>query len=234
MNMKKYFVGANYQSLKQKNEPQLDAGERLFGKWKVTTSVDKIIAGREVLTAKQMHGGNIVKSKRLEAGEIEADGIVLGLDTTSRIGIYTADCMPVTIMTDSVAIGLHVSRKSIVNGLLDNVMSFIAPVDVNYIYVGPHICEFHFSFNEEDYMIRRFRYRFPEAVHFHKGLMYLSLKKALLHFLDDWQINKERITYDGRCTYEMLDLPSYRQWKQAGEVDELGRILTVVERQIIT
>lgn len=229
MNKKKYFVGAKYQSIRQDNEACVSVDERLFGQWKITTSVEKIVTGREILTARQVHGGNVVRDKHLELGEMEADGIILGSESTNRIGIKTADCMPVIIMTDTEAIGLHVSRKSIVNGLLDNVMSVIAPLEVNRIFVGPHLCEYHFSFNEEDYMIRRFRYRFPEAVHFHKGLMYLSLKKALVHFLDDWQINKERVVYDGRCTYEMLDLPSYRQWKQEGEVGELGRMLTVVE-----
>lgn len=229
MNKKKYFVGANYQSTRQSSDDQLNVDERLFGKWKIITTAEKIISGREILTARQVHGGNVVRDTHLESGEMEADGIILGSDSTNRIGIKTADCVPVIIMTDGVAIGLHVSRKSIVNGLLDNVMSFITPVEVNHIYVGPHICEYHFSFNEESYMIRRFRYRFPEAVHFHKGFLYLSLKKALLHFFDDWQINKERVTYDGRCTYEMLNLPSYRQWKQEGETDELGRILTVIE-----
>ena len=131
-------------------------------------------------------------------------------------------------------ISLHVSRKSIVNGLMDNVMSFINPTEVNHVYVGPHICEYHFSFDEEDHMVRKFRRRFPEAIHFHKGLLYLSLKKALLHFFEEWQINKERVTFDGRCTFEMLDLPSYRLWKKEGESGELGRIVTVVEHQTNT
>ena len=234
MNKKKYFVGAKYQSLKQKNEPRLDAGERLFGRWKISTSFKERSFENEALITKQVHSGNIVKSNHLQLSEVEADGIVLSSEATDRIGIYTADCMPVVIMTDKVAIALHVSRKSIVNGLMDNAMSFILPTEVNYVYVGSHICEYHFSFDEEDYMIRKFRYRFPEAVHFHKGLMYLSLKKALLHFFDEWQINKERVNYDGRCTYEMLDLPSYRPWKQEGAVGELGRILTIVEYQAIT
>jgi|GEM_PF-2457351 copper oxidase (laccase) domain-containing protein len=231
MIMKKYFVGENYQSIKQAAKPQLNEGERLFGHWKITTATNDKLSENEALVAKQIHSGNIVKSNHLDLSKVEADGIILKSDSTDKIGIYTADCVPVVIMTDDAAIALHVSRKSIVSGLMDNVMSFIAPTDVNQVYIGPHICEYHFSFDEEDFMIRKFRHRFPAAIHFHKGLLYLSLKKALLHFFDEWKINKEKITFDGRCNYEMLDLPSYRQWKQSGEEGELGRILTIVERQ---
>jgi len=182
-----------------------------------------------VVSLKQIHSGNIYSVEEAAVVIKEGDGLLLK-EEGKAAGIKTADCAPVVIMTDEKAIALHVSRKSIVNGLMDNVLSFVSPTEITHVYIGPHICEYHFDFKDEDYMVRRFRSRFPRAAHLHRGVMYLSLEKAIRYFLDEWQVHAQRIESDGRCTVEMLGLPSYKRWLSEGKEGEMGIMMTVVEK----
>lgn len=147
-------------------------------------------------------------------------------------GIRTADCAPVVIMTETKAVALHVSRMTLVNGQMDNVLNYLEPKEIDYIYVGPHICEYHFSFIREEYMLRRFRLRFGRATHWHHGSIYLSFKTALQYFFNDWEVHPNKIYYDGRCMYEMLTLPSERRRLDTGQADQVKRLITTVCRRV--
>lgn len=197
------------------------------GHWSYLTTTNISPAANNSAQVKQIHGGNIIKAQAYQQAEASADGLIVANDGQKAI-IHTADCAPIVITGSNQAIVLHVSRKSIVNGLLDNVMTFLSPKEIDHIRVGPHICEFHFDFSEEDLSVRRFRSRFPQASHFYKGKLYLSLKKAMQYFFEEWQIHPSKISFDGRCTYENLSLPSYRRWHNSGRTGELGRLYTVV------
>lgn len=202
-----------------------------FGLWRIEEILETISTAK-ILTVKQIHGGNIARAEQVVPKETEADGILLGSEVGAIAGIRTADCAPVVIMTETKAVALHVSRKTLVNGLMDNVLNYLEPKEIDYIYVGPHICEYHFSFIREEYMIRRFRLRFGRATHWHHGSIYLSLKTALQYFFQDWEVHPKKIYYDGRCTYEMLTLPSYRRELDTGRADKDKRLITCVSRRV--
>jgi len=178
-------------------------------------------AGPGILRPRQIHGGNITRQT-----DAEADGII---STGTRVGIATADCLPLVLAGADMALALHVSRKSIIHGLLDNVLTYIEPQNIDYAFLGPHICEYHFSFEEEGEMLRQFCSRFPDAVHFHKGKMYVSLRKAVHHFLRAWNIHPDRISEDGRCTYELDSLPSYRRWLKEKKAGRRKNMVTAVD-----
>ncbi|KKT93932.1 MAG: hypothetical protein A3E37_05140 [Candidatus Andersenbacteria bacterium RIFCSPHIGHO2_12_FULL_46_9] len=222
-------------SIKQeagKTEHQEENGKD-FGKWRIDEIISPTIK-EKILTVKQIHGGNIGKAEQVVPGETEADGILITNESGIIAGISTADCAPVIILTENKAIALHVSRKTLVNGQMDNVLNYLEPKEIDYIYVGPHICEYHFSFLREEYMLRRFRLRFGRATHWHHGSIYLSLKVALQYFFNDWDIHPNKIYYDGRCTYEMLMLPSYRRRLDTGRAEEVKDFLTTVRRRGVT
>lgn len=220
-------------SIKQ-GVPQTENAEengKDFGLWRIEEILENINPGK-ILTVKQIHGGNIARAEQVVPRETEADGILLRSDDGAIAGISTADCAPVVIMTEAKAVALHVSRKTLVNGQMDNVLNYLEPKEIDYIYVGPHICEYHFSFVREEYMLRRFRMRFGRATHWHHGSIYLSLKTALQYFFNDWDVHPNKIYYDGRCTYEMLTLPSYRRRLDTGQADKVKSLLTTVRRKL--
>jgi copper oxidase (laccase) domain-containing protein len=177
----------------------------------------------------QIHGGTIVKAQDLARGRLAADGVLVSTPGT-LVAIGTADCAPTVITTAEHALVLHVSRKTLIRGLLDNALTYVAPADISRVYVGPHICEYHFGFEEEGELLKRFRYRYPAAVHFHKGVEYLSLRKALRGILAEWGVDTHRVIEDGRCTFEHPTLPSYRRHRAAGLVEPPQGLRTVVWR----
>ena len=211
-------------------EPKQTEG-KTFGRW-IVSEINDQTTDDQIVKVNQTHGGNIVRAAHITS-ETEADGIYLSIDDDRVIGIDTADCAPVIIMTEEKVLALHVSRKTIVNGLLDNALNYLEPKEIDNIYVGPHICEFHNTYSHESLMLRRFRLRFGRATHWHHGSIYLSLKTALQYFFDEWEIHPNKINYDGRCTYEMLALPSYRREIDAGRSGAIGRLVTTVRHRIL-
>jgi len=207
-----------------------EVGIRL-GNWRVATQAPEISLPELVLFPDQIHGGNIVEVEMLAQGKMSADGVVLKGDSVAG-GVQTADCAPVVIVSDNAAVVLHISRKALVRGLLANAATYVAPDDINHVFIGPHICEYHFSFEEEDKLLRQLRYQYPKAVHFHKGKLYLSMRRALKGVFDEWQIHPDKIIEDGRCTYEQLQMPSYRRWLEGGREGKLTMLKTVVWRQV--
>lgn len=193
-----------------------------------------------VAAPRQVHGGNLVRASWLSrlsrvekegAARVEADGVLLDAEVV-KARVSTADCAAVALFGDSLGLLMHVSRKTLVYGLFDNAISYLPPRDINAVYVGPHICEFHFSFEREAPDLRRFRIRYPKAVHFHQHRLHVSLRAALDEVWRDWGIHPQRVTWDGRCTFEHEDLPSYRRALTQGlPTHSLPALWTVVWRE---
>lgn len=216
-------------NLKMKTSPYISYKEKLrLGRWLIAVILPGEGSDESVLYPKQIHGGNIVDVETLKTGKSAADGVLVE-EMGVRAGVITADCAPVIIVSDNKAIVLHVSRKSIMHGLLENVTTYISPSEIDHIYIGPHVCRVHLNFTEEGEELKGFRYKFPEAIRFHRGVIYLSLRRALNEIFNTWQVHPDKIVEDGRCTYEQLDLPSYRRWGEGQGFDK--HIKTVVWRQ---
>ncbi len=179
----------------------------------------------------QVHGGSIVTAAALASGRLAADGVVL--EAAGEIAsVSTADCAAVAFIGDQRGLLLHISRKTLIYGLVENAFSYITPADINTVYVGPHICEYHFAFEREEAELKRFRIRYPRAVHFHQGKLHLSLRTAITGVLHEWDIDQRRVTWDGRCTFEHAELPSYRRSLADGAYKRpLSALRTVMWRE---
>ena len=186
--------------------------ERVFSEWPADILRVNYVGGP--------HGGHIARSVELRGArkDAQADGVYVKLATLREwrdfngIGVSTADCLPLVLLTEKEALGLHVSRKTLINGLLDNVSSFIDPVDVTNVYIGPHICPEHFTFEWEGAEITRFAEKFPDAAEQDEaGIWSLSTRDAVQHYLDEWKIDESLIEEDTRCTLEASELASYRR-----------------------
>jgi len=196
------------------------------GLWKIdgavsaepTASISKI---------KQVHGAKIINAHDIEEAHPEADGILLNtIDDTAVI--YTADCLPLVLMNSSEALALHISRKTLIRGLLEHAATKIKPENIQHIFIGPHICQKHFSFEHAGAEIIEFQKKFPEAVEEKNGNFYLSLIKAVETYFKQWVITAEKITRDPRCTYESPELPSYKRWLEQGKPGQRGHLVTSI------
>lgn len=192
-----------------------------LGSWSIETHVGaKTPTG--VLAAEQIHCGRIARVTELP---VAADGIVV-TPKDPAVAIRTADCLPIVLLSERVALLLHVSRKTLVEGLLDVAPTFLPPATITNAYIGAHICPEHFSFETFGPEIKAFAKKFPAAVTRQGEVVHLSLDIALDHYLKSWGVSESVIKRDKRCTFEDASLPSYRRRLQSGE--PYARIDTIV------
>ncbi|MEX0650081.1 MAG: laccase domain-containing protein [Candidatus Andersenbacteria bacterium] len=162
--------------------------------------------------------------------EVGSDAGGFLIASGERAGVRTADCMPLVITTVQQALVLHISRKSLLRSILDQVALSISLPDIEYVWIGPHICEKHFGFEYEGEEIQQFTKLFPTAVERRKEKTYLSLRQAVGHYLEKWEILPEMIVDTNTCTYEGT-LPSWRRWREEnGDVKPFPQFVTVVEK----
>lgn len=159
-------------------------------------------------------------------GETSADGIVIS-HGRQRVAVLTADCMPLVIVTDKAAAVLHVSRKSLIYGLLDKIEDMLDPRQVTGAYVGPHICPHHFNFEWLGEEIRQFQMLFPRAMSWTKPWQ-VSLRDAVQSYFDQWELNHSLVVVDHRCTFDCRELPSYRRCLAEETDPNAKRLATVV------
>lgn len=179
--------------------------------WKVETVAHKFRYG-QVNFAHQVHGDKIVYG----GGDYikqSADGLWINSPDESAIAVRTADCLPLALVTDSMGIALHVSRKSLARGLLIRSAEILGGREVIGAYLGPHICEKHFYFEEIGEELDRLIDLYPRGTTYVNGRTHVSLRKIVRLWLGEIGVSPDGVVEDFRCTYEQLDLPSYRRNK---------------------
>lgn len=195
-----------------------------LGVWEITVALPHELSATPLCPV-QVHGAVIVPAAELVSSPKKADGVVIQADDPPT-AIQTADCLPLVLMTPDTALALHVSRKSLITGLLDNVPRHINPKEIEYVFFGPHICAKHFTFEYIGEEVQRFIDQFPSAATSDKPAG-LSLVKAIEHYLQKWGIEDVATTRDGRCTYEDSTLASRRHgYDRGGTV--IDRFYTIV------
>src|SRR6185503_10097991 len=91
------------------------------------------------VAVQQVHGGTIVWADEITSLTM-ADGIAVHADMAREFMIKTADCIPLVVLSADRACGLHVSRKTLLRGLLDGLSAFVPPQTITKVHIGPHIC----------------------------------------------------------------------------------------------
>lgn len=165
-----------------------------------------------VAVAGAVHGAEVGCADDL-AGVVEGvDGLVAGRPGRGLFAVF-ADCCPI-IFFDPIrpALGLaHAGWRGTVAGVAVNTLRCLGerygtvPADVEAI-IGPCICGRCYEVGEE------VAARFPtEAVIGAGSRLSVDLVRANLVQLEAAGIRPERVTVDGRCTFESTDLPSHRR-----------------------
>ena len=197
---------------------------RTFGKWHIST---ELALPADTLLPTQEHTGDIVTADDLKQRELVADGVFVR--TNQPVAIRTADCIPLVLMTDNEALALHVSRHTLLKEILDHIPDYLDPERLTNIWIGPHICEKHLTFSYIGEGLQQFMEKYPEAVRKNTEI-HLSLKKAVLSHITQWNIDPDRITDAKICTYES-DLPSYKRWVEMNNEGEYtDRFFTIVRK----
>jgi polyphenol oxidase len=189
--------------------------EIVFGDWKVCCGLAKEYEELPVL-AKQIHSANILKVDKKFFTEEKADGLVTRSKGT-KVGVYTSDCLPLVLIGEEQAGVLHVSRKSLAVGILKNVSNVLNTHRLKMVWVGPHICEKHFVFENMGTNLEMLWKIHPEAFKKDREVWQVNLLAAVKKQLHEWGY-KGKVEEDGRCTFEDLNLPSYRR-------GDLGKIV---------
>ncbi len=189
------------------------------------------VADTTITLPKQTHGNTIIPASACEHGVTEADGII-GTLQDSPFGIHTADCLPLVVTTQTRAATIHISRHTLVAGILDELTRVIAQEKIIAAYIGPHICQRCFTFTEKGEGILQFEKHFPSAVQEKNSCTHISLQKVIHDYLTSIGVPKNAIEEDGRCTFETPKLASYKRWITRGKQGDFPRMTTVVRRLI--
>lgn len=199
-----------------------------LGRWRVAQQVTREHENRNTgfISARQNHGGVVVEAVECVSGQTGADGIMVR-DGGQSVAVLTADCMPLVVVTDTAAVVLHVSRKSLINGLLDKVEDMLDIRQIRGVYVGPHICPHHFTFEWLGEELKQFQMLFPRAIEWSEPWQ-VSLRCAVQSYFDQWGVQLDWFVVDERCTYEEANLPSYRRYLEQESDPNTARMATVV------
>lgn len=205
---------------------------KVFGLWEVTIYNEKKYVPDDVKIIGKPgdpHSSNIVTDSDMKRVG-GSDGIVLGSDGFPG-AINTADCIPLVIVADKQAALIHISRKTLIAGILDNLEEVFDVSEIKKVFIGPCICERHFVFDWQGDEIIEFKKKYPKAVTEKNGKTYLSLLKALQYYFEEWGVGGDLIEKDSRCTYEDEELRSYRRHivrKKKERVDQLTTVLRFI------
>lgn len=198
-----------------------------LGSFMVAVVAPKSLPDNVILLA-QEHGTKIVKVTQYDSSRPLADGAILTVPHIT-LGIRTADCVPLVIVSSTTAIALHVSRKNLLADLLDAVPTLLPLKDITHVFIGPHICSHHFTFDYQGPAVKEFQKKFPAAVTL-DTTMHISLRQAIQEYLQQWRIPAQAIISDNRCTYEDPSLYSYRRWLKLQSSDPLPTNIILIHR----
>lgn len=192
-----------------------------LGSWEVELLVEEDeMADMSVL--EQVHGSKIVSLVDLdEVDSVTADGFEL-TRASKPAAIKTADCLPLVLIGEDSAIGIHVSRKSLIRGILDGMEDRMS--EIQHAFIGPHVCEDHFTFEFMGDELRTLLNCWPYAGRSVGGMTHINLLSIVQAYLDLWSVPQDVRVLDPRCTFEDEEIPSYRRLGKLPEYE----LLTVV------
>ncbi len=198
-----------------------------LGSWHISEqSVSDDVEFTAARILNQIHTGTVV-ANTFATGD-NGDGFLLNLND-SPAAIRTADCIPLIITTAENALALHISRLTLLHDIVPTGLKLINFEKITGLYIGPHICQRHFIFEEEGSALKEFIKRFPTAVARTSTGTTLSLRTALDPYIAPL-LQNPTVTkmLDQRCTYQTHKLPSYKRWLTQNKPGPLHHTYTII------
>ena len=157
----------------------------------------------------QIHSEKIVTFKKGMKPGLDGDAIIC-YEKNVLLGVFTADCVPVTIYSENGIGIIHAGWKGFMRGIFQHFFEkfTIRPGHIKAV-IGPCICN------------KCYEVGYDVATHFRSECLvsindkvYLDLKKAAWHHLIENNLLKENITISDKCTLCSKDsFHSYRRNK---------------------
>ena len=179
-----------------------------------------------VVLVDQQHSNVLVPGWRAVRGHVVADGITINKHDSLTIGVYTSDCLPLVLLGEEFAAVLHISRKSVANGILQVAAKAMEISKVRSVYLGPHICADHFYFEEMREDLKLLYRMYPNSFAKKNDVWHVSLRTVVLSWLDSGRHMPE-VIFDTRCTFEDSRLPSYRRGAMGTAANKTRLITTI-------
>ncbi len=158
--------------------------------------------------ANQIHSNKILIEGK-DKNKNDGDAIICK-QTGTLIGIFTADCVPITIYSDNFIGMIHAGWKGFANSIFDNFFKLIGKEKrekLNAI-IGPCICKNCYEVSHDVAI----NFKYVKKQNNNKFLIDLS-KEAAYRLIKN-NINPNNIHQSNLCTYCSLnDFPSYRKDK---------------------
>lgn len=160
------------------------------------------------ITPQQTHSNRIIEVITGQEDLTGCDG-VWTKNTDFTLGIKTADCAAIAFCNQDQFGIIHAGWRGLVNGIVEKMCKTAFPDNLNnlsrdkvQIWVGPILPQFEI---QPDDCYDQIEAKFGEAFFVEKaGKIYFDFRGALEHLLPTAQ-------FDGRSTYDTLELASWRR-----------------------
>lgn len=178
---------------------------------------------QKILWLNQVHSVDVVQihnsppemsipETSLSAKPMTADGSFITVPGIASV-VLTADCLPVLFrdLRHGKVAAVHAGWRGLANGILQKTVALFDP-QYCQVSIGPCISAQHFEVGDDVVQaFSGFRSFFISGVAKDKWLG--DLVGIAVALLESCQISKKAISVSSRCTFEDLDLPSYRKDK---------------------
>lgn len=166
----------------------------------------------------QVHGNNVIRVDDKDDGKTIEDCDALISDNPKvTLSVRVADCLPISV-TDKksrsfglIHAGWRGLSKAIVARTVRSMKKEFASDPKNWeVSIGPHVCQKHYEVRLD--VSKKFG-KYPSSLLIVDSKIYLDLAKVAELQLISLGVLKENIKISRRCTFEEVDLFSYRRDK---------------------
>lgn len=162
----------------------------------------------KIFFANQIHSGKVLK---YAIDSIGADGdAIICREKNVLLGIFTADCVPITIYSNKIVGLIHAGWRGFVNGIFENFINELMEneKDKLNVIVGPSICKNCYEVGAD------------VAKHFHnieelkENKFLVDLKQESIDIIKKSALKTDSVQVSSLCTYCSIEnLSSYRKNK---------------------
>lgn len=172
---------------------------------------------KEVITLKQVHSSRVVL---LDMGLEEHEGDALITQRKGiKIGVRTADCVPIVLVGNSTLSVVHAGWRGIREGIVENTLGVLRELESLggfLAFIGPSAKACCYEVGEE------FK-EYPFVLHYRSGRHYMDTQEEVIRRLKKGGVR--RLFLWKSCTVCNLRLPSYRREKTKDRLLTFGELL---------
>ena len=160
---------------------------------------------KDVFLPKQIHSNIVVYVDSYDK-KIEADGVITD-KTGFKIGIKTADCVPILLKSKNYVGAIHAGWRGLYNGILKEAFSLFESFSEkpHFAFIGPSAKECCYEVGPE------FQNYF-KSLKTVNGKLFFDTQKEAISQLKSLNSSIELLVYD-TCTICNKEIPSYRRDK---------------------